>query len=260
MLSQGQSDLATERKQRGLYYAFTFNYVVIKKHASWAKPYLHFDLNAGNGYNDDAGCVGSPLTFMQVFHEIPHFRATFVDREKAQLDALQAREIMQDPRCSLHLGDNAEFLSALQINGSWQFGTILSDPNGADVPIDALIYASKRYPRIDQIFHWNSTITKRLKYGIKPDQITLADIPKLIFKKDWLIREPVGPHQFAMLIGRNFRGNDWPAGGFYHLNSSRGEEILDRCSRSRKERTTGNNNPDWAAFGDQQPDLLGETA
>lgn len=245
--NQGQSDVVTEQKQRGLSYALALSKAVIIKNADWTKPYLHFDLNAGNGYNDIAGCVGSPITFMRIFSELPHFRATFIDNDPAQINVLGKRKIMQDERCSLHLGDNEAFLNTLRLNGHWQFGTILSDPNGADVPIDALIDASRRYPRIDQIFHWNSTITKRLRYGLKPSQIVLADIPRLIRKTAWLIREPVGPHQFAMLIGRNYRGNDWPGGGFYHLDSPRGQEIMDRCSRSKKEIALDN-------------DLFGESA
>lgn len=246
---QGQSDLATEQKQRGLSYALELSRAVIRKH-SWAKPYLHYDINAGNGHNDKAGCVGTPVTFMNMFYDLPNFRATFVDCDQQQLQMLASRTIMQDQRCTLHLGDNGEFLRTLRIDGHWQFGTILCDPNGSDLPLDELIFASRRYPRIDQIFHWNSTVTKRLRYGIKPDQIVLSDIPKLIRKSAWLIREPVGKHQFAMLICRNYRGNDWPAGGFYHLDSPRGEEIMDRCSRSYKERAA-----------DRQPDFsFGETA
>jgi hypothetical protein len=236
-LRQGQSDLATEAKQRGLYYAFELGAAVIRKNASWVKPYLHFDINAGSGYNEIIGCDGSPITFTRVFHDLPHFRATFIDCDAEQISTLSKRPLIRDdPRCRLHHGDNAEFLRTLQINGTWQFGTILSDPNGSDIPIEELIYTSRRYHQIDHIYHWNSTITKRLKYGIKPSQIVLSDIPKLILKKFWLIREPIGPHQFAMLIGRNYRGNDWRSGGFYHLDSSQGEAIMDRCSRSNKER------------------------
>ena len=248
---QGQSDLVTERKQRGLAYAFELSAAVIRKNASWAKPYLHFDINAGNGYNERAGCVGSPVTFMQVFGGLQHFRATFIDNDAEQLSTLRKRALIQyDPRCNLHHGDNAEFLRSLQINGYWQFGTILSDPNGSDLPIEELIYLSRRFQKIDHIYHWNSTITKRLRYGIKPSQIVLADIPRLIRKKFWLIREPVGPHQFAMLIGRNYRGNDWRSGGFYHIDSPEGEAIMDRCSRSNKEREA-----------DLQPEFeFGETA
>jgi hypothetical protein len=249
---QGQSALATERKQRGLAYAFALSAAVMRKHREWAKPYLHIDLNAGSGDNTRFGCDGSPITFMRLFEDVPHFRAIFIDNDASQITQLGTHALMQDPRCTLHLGDNAEFLNALQIDGHWQLGSIVSDPNGSDVPIDALIYAGRRYPKIDQIFHWNSNITKRLKYGLKPSQIVLADVPKLIpTKTAWLIREPVGPHQFAMLIGRNYRGNDWPKGGFYHLDSPQGEEIMDRCSRSRKEREA-------AAASDD--DLFGETA
>jgi len=234
---QGQSELVTEEKQRGLQFAFIINTAVIRKTSKWNdKPYQHFDLNAGNGYNDKAKCVGSPVTFMLLFRDIPNFRATFIDCDKAQIEVLAKREIMQDARCSMHHGDNAEFLRNLRINGNWQFGSILSDPNGTDVPFDELQDASERYPQIDQIFHWNSNITKRLKYGIKPNAIMLSDVPKLITKSAWLIRKPLGRHQFAMLIGRNYRGKEWVKGGFYYLDSEMGEKIMDECCRSTKDR------------------------
>lgn len=235
-MTHGQSELVTEAKQRGLQYAFILNAAVIKKNSGWNNtPYQHIDINAGNGYNDISKCIGSPLTFMLLFGELTNFRATFIDHDKAQLDVLSNREIMQDNRCIMHHGDNAEFLRNLRLSGNWQFGSILSDPNGADVPLDELAEISNRYPKIDQIFHWNSNITKRLKYGIKPSQIMLCDVPGLINKKHWLIRGPIGIHQFAMLIGRNYRGNDWKKGGFYHLDSDIGQRIMAECSLRKKD-------------------------
>jgi three-Cys-motif partner protein len=240
---QGQSAIATEMKQRGLTYAFTVNYLVAQKHESWMEAYQHIDLNCGNGYNEKAQCIGSPLTFLKVFRGHPQFLATFVDHDPAQLDQL-AEHIDDDPRCSLYEGNNADFLRTLrhllpERNRNWQLGSILSDPNGSDVPINEIAEVCEIFPRIDVIFHWNSNITKRLKNGIKPEQITLDAVPKILsMKKHWLIREPIGPHQFAMLIGRGyFRVRSWPGGGFYHLDSDKGQEILDRCSRTNKERT-----------------------
>src|SRR5258708_37534234 len=105
---QGQSELATERKQRGLGYAFTLNKKVASKHKDWMPPYVHIDLNAGNGYNDKAGCVGSPITFMRVFRDHANMRAIFIDQDHAQLDVLKSRAIMQDEGSSFYCMDNAE--------------------------------------------------------------------------------------------------------------------------------------------------------
>jgi three-Cys-motif partner protein len=237
---QGQSEIATEMKQRGLSYAFQLNYRVARKHTDWMPPYLHIDLNPGNGYNDKAGCVGSPITFLRIFEDRVDFRAIFVDHDVAQLNQLQSRLLVKDnPRCILHHGDNGDYLLTLprQIpNRKWQLGSILSDPNGSDVPIDEIAEICKIFPKIDVMFHWNSTITKRLKYGIKPEQIVLEDVPSRIRKDHWLIREPITQHQFTMLIGRNFRGDEWRKGGFYHLDSPEGQAVMDRCSRLIRDR------------------------
>jgi three-Cys-motif partner protein len=238
---QGQSALATEAKQRGLSYAFRLNFIVARKHKDWMPPYIHIDLNSGNGLNEEAGCIGSPLTFMGIFKSHPNFRAYFIDRDRDQALLLAARsQIKGDSRCSVHCADNADFLYELieSHNGTrkWQLGSILSDPNGSEVPMEAIVETVDFFPKIDVIFHWNSTITKRLKYGIKPGQMTLDMVPQLIPKQHWLVRKPRGPHQFTMLIGRNFRSDDWKSEGFYHLDSPEGEEIMDVCSRSKSER------------------------
>lgn len=239
---QGQSELATEMKQRGLYYAFRLNYFVARKHTDWMPPYFHVDLNAGSGYNDKAQCVGSPITFLSIFNGNVDFRATFVECDSNQVEHLQGRLlglVGNDHRCTVYHGDNADYLKILPSlihNRKWQLGSIFSDPNGSDVPIDEIGEVCEIFPKMDIMFHWNSTITKRLKYSIKPEQITLDMVPRRIKKDHWLIREPVGRNQFAMLIGRNFRGEEWRKGGFYHLDSPEGQAIMDRCSRSAKDR------------------------
>lgn len=249
---QGQSDLVTESKQRGLSYAFSLNYMVARKHADWMPPYIHIDLHAGSGFNEKAGCVGSPVTFAQVFSKLADYRAYFIDRDKSQTELLRARPEMQDPRNSVYCSDNAKALQRLldvtarwsEKHCKWQLGSIFSDPNGASVPLAEIIEVAERLPRMDVMFHWNSIITKRLrgssdKPGIKPEQITLEMLPRLVHKQNWLIRAPLGPHQFAMLIGRNFRGEEWKAGGFYHLDSPEGQEIMRVCSHSARDRDNG---------------------
>jgi hypothetical protein len=237
---QGQGD-ATEIKQRGLSFAFRIGLTVMQKFPQYR--YFHFDLNAGSGFNDEAGCIGSPLTFLrEVGLAEVNFCAGFCDRDKGQVESLLARRETQNERCFIFHGDNAEFLSMVPyiIHGREKLehaiGSVLSDPNGADVPIYAIAQLAKTCPKIDVIFHWNSVITKRLRYGIKPTQILLQDVPRLIQKKHWLIREPMGIHQFTILIGRNLQSGDWRSMGYHHLASERGQEILERCSLAERDR------------------------
>lgn len=242
--AQGQSGDATEIKQRGLSFAYRIGLKVAAKFPQFR--YFNFDLNAGSGFNDDAGCIGSPLTFLSEARVAgcERYFAGFCDRDEAAVRELLAR--LRDQRCCrVFHGDNAEFLDMvpdiIRLCGErerYAIGSVLSDPNGADVPIEGIAELARICPRIDIIFHWNSTITKRLRYGVKPEQITLEDVPHQVAKDHWLIREPSGPHQFTLLIGRNFRTGDWPSMGFHHLDSPRGQSILERCSVSTRERAS----------------------
>lgn len=239
---QGQSGDATEIKQRGLSFAFRVGMVVAKKYP--ADGYFHFDLHAGSGYNDEAGCIGSPLAFLSEARRAgcTHYFAGFCDRDRAQIETLLRRPELDHDRCRLFHGNNAELLrmvpDIIRLYGKkrlYALGSVLSDPNGADVPIDELAWLARECPRIDIILHWNSTIVKRLRGGIKPSQMSLIDATEYIKKSSWLIREPAGIHQFTMLIGRNYRFGDWKSFGFYHLDSREGQEVLQRCSLPKHE-------------------------
>lgn len=63
---QGQSAFATEIKQRGLMAAFAINLAIFQRQYgnNPRARYLHVDLNAGSGFNDKVGCIGSPLAFL----------------------------------------------------------------------------------------------------------------------------------------------------------------------------------------------------
>jgi three-Cys-motif partner protein len=237
---QGQSEDATEIKQRGLSFAFRVGLAVVQKHRY---PYFHFDLHAGSGYNIEADCIGSPLAFLSEVRRAncENYFAGFCDKDKSQVKTLLSRPELDHERCRIFHGDNAEFVRMIPAiithNNDRIFyatGSVLSDPNGADVPIDELSWLARTCPRIDTILHWNSTIIKRLRNGIKPTQISLKDAIRQIGKTHWLIREPAGIHQFTMLIGRSYRFNDWPAMGFYHLDSAKGQDILQRCDSSKR--------------------------
>jgi len=250
---QGQSGDATEIKQRGLSYAFRVGMAVAVKYPSWG--YFHFDLHAGSGYNEEAKCIGSPLAFLSEARRVncTTYFAGFCDRDHDQIKSLLNRPEIDHDRCRLFHGDNAALLrmvpDIIRLYGKKNnvIGSVLSDPNGADVPIDELAWLARECPKIDIILHWNSTIVKRLRGGIRPDQISLTDAIRRIAKSSWLIREPVGIHQFTMLIGRNFRFGDWKSMGFYFLDSPKGQDILQRCALPKHEILRGKP-PDQEAF------------
>lgn len=243
---QGQSAVATELKQRGLGYAFKVNATAFRSvNARFGNRYryFHFDLNAGCGINREARCIGSPLTFVEVMHAagVDKYHASFCDIEKDQVQSLLRRPEMND-MCFVHHGDNRQHVltipETIKHYGEslrHAMGSVLCDPNGAQVPVEELSWLSAECPRIDVILHWNSTINKRLRNGIKPEERSLEEVLALMNKAHWLIREPTGVHQFTLLIGRNFQSGDYKSMGFYHLESQKGSDVLNRCDLTRKQ-------------------------
>lgn len=237
---QGQSAVATELKQRGLGYAFKVNATVFQKYKTWAR-YFHFDLNAGSGFNDEAGCIGSPLTFLAVMRQcgIHKYHAGFCELNDDRAKALLRRSELDD-MCYVHHGDNRELVYAIPEiishygeSPQYAIGSVLCDPNGTNIPIDELAWLSGECTKMDLIIHWNSTSSKRQRNGIKPDERSLEQVIAELGKRHWLIREPSAMHQFTLLVGRNMRAGDYKSLGFHHLDSAKGMDLLNKCDLTR---------------------------
>lgn len=232
---QGQSD-ATEFKERGLEAAFSINLKIFKDRMP-GKTYWHFDLNSGGGMNEKVGCIGSPLAFIRAAtaKEVEKFYAFFCDSDANQTATLMRRaEISSNKRCFTINGDNASLVEAIPSiidaidNPQYALGMVLSDPNGAQVPLNELAELSRVCPRLDMAIHWNARV-RRLMRGRKWEFIDIDDAIAMLNKQHWLIRKPLGNHQWTVLIGRNFRVGDHKALGYYHLESREGQEILQKC-------------------------------
>lgn len=243
-MSQGQSAITTELKQRGLGYAIKVNATVFKsdpKHYRYT--YFHFDIHAGSGYNEAAGCIGSPLTFINCMEDIgiAKYHAGFCDRDESAVKTLLSR-VDSNPNCFVHHGDNASYIEmipsiieAYRDRPKYAIGSLLCDPNGCNIPIERLAWLNAVCPKIDTIIHYNATQSKREAHGIKSDTPKLFDVVEGIGKTHWLIRRPSGMHQFTLLIGRNHKFGDYKAQGFYHLDSSEGQDIARRCHLSKEQ-------------------------
>lgn len=238
---QGQSKDATEWKERGIAAAISVNLQIFASRFAnkpWA-VYQHFDLNSGSGMNKEVGCIGSPLAFMQSVDDlgIKNYRAHFIDIERDMVKALQIMPGMDRNNCCLFHGDNKSLIAAIPDlirmtdKPKFAIGTVLIDPNGADVPINELAWLSMECPKLDFIINWNSTIFKRLK-GRKG---RLEDLMEALNKKYWLIRKPVSVHQWTVLVGRNVKIGDHMSMGFHHLNSEIGQHIFKTCNYTKTE-------------------------
>jgi hypothetical protein len=241
---QGQSAFATEIKQRGLMAAFAINLAIFQRQYgnNPRARYLHVDLNAGSGFNDKVGCIGSPLAFLAAAHakEVSRFTAVFCDQNEDHVRTLMARpEVASEERAFVVLGDNAAYCAAVPHvaeaigeRREYVIGSVLCDPNGTEVPTDELAVLADQCPRMDVMLNVAATALKRNKHlGVR-----IEDIVKAIPKRHWLIREPVGDWQWTMLIGRNIEVGQHRSLGFHHLDSRKGIELLDHVSRTAAER------------------------
>jgi len=235
-ITQGQSD-ATEFKERGLEAAFWINMKVFTAKFGARFPYWHFDLNCGCGINEKIGCIGSPLAFLRAADSVgcSRYFAGFCDNEQSQIAALMAREeVRENDQCFMFHGDNAALVQSIpDLIGKVErphhaMGMVLSDPNGWGTPILELKELSEKCPKIDFALHWNTRV-RRMARGHKWEFIDIDEAIAMLNKKHWLIRDPRGPHQWTVLIGRNYRIPDYKSLGFFHLDSPKGEDIMRRC-------------------------------
>lgn len=243
---QGQSR-DTEWKERGIRAALSINLKICADKMAW-RPYFHFDLHAGCGWNHDFNVPGSPLAFLQAADGIGHPRpvAHFVEIDAGRAAELKARpEVARRRECHVHAGDNGAFCALIpdiiRHHGDrpeMAMGTILIDPNGpVTVPYDAIAGVLRQCPRLDVIYNFPGTGTKRLPDGHK-QKITIGDIPGLFSKRHWLIRRQIGAWQWSLLIGRNFKCRDYPSFGFYHWDDPRGQHVVKTLANVGR-KTTG---------------------
>lgn len=238
--TQGQSD-STEFKERGLEAAFAINLKIFKAKIESRFgdrfPYWHFDLNCGSGINEQIGCIGSPLAFVRAAESVGcrRYFAGFCDINHGYLGELMGREPVRDnAQCFAFHGSNASLIESIPDiiakveRPDKAIGMVLSDPNGFEVPLDELSDLSSKCPGLDISIHWNSRLRK-LYRGKGWEYIDIDDAVSMLNKKHWLIREPRGNWGWTVLIGRNIATGDHKAMGYFHLDSLKGKDIMDRC-------------------------------
>jgi len=244
-MKQGQS-IITPDKERGLHAAFTVNLMMFNsinaRHEN-KFTYFHFDLNSGSGMNEDFNCIGSPLAFVSAAEKVgvDRYLAFFCDINEDYLGALGRRHAIRDnPRCFLHHGDNASLVDAIpdliahHEKPHKAIGMVLSDPNDDGVPFDQLAEISEKCPRVDFCVNWNSRLFKLYQgHEWGKDRHTLASATALFGKAHWLIREPLGPWRWTLMIGRNYKTGDHRAMGFHHRESVIGQRVFNNCNYRR---------------------------
>lgn len=251
---QGQGK-GTARKEDGFAALFRLLLKVSTGEAVRNFPYWHLDLNAGVGWNDKAGCPGSPLVFLREAARVGRpCRAYFCDNDPEAAGRLQANVLAEGapPEGSerhVVCCDNADLLARVGAEiaadervPELAVGSCVCDPNGFRqwFPVGGLVDFFDRFRRIDCILNLNTSLFARVE-GCKrsanaairkgfEDWPELGELLGGFHKQTCFIRNPSkgggGRERFVTFLGTNARIKRTPFKDFYPLDSWQGQEIV----------------------------------
>jgi three-Cys-motif partner protein len=224
------------------------------KQRSYALPIaVYLDLNAGPGWYTKIGIEGSPVIFYKTAQEanLP-VHCFFIEKNAEACQHLSEylnRLEKTTPYKVMH-GENQEevpkilrLLDAFILREGKQlaFGLLYSDPNGDIPPFEdiARLLSVRSRTRIDVLIYLSATTIKRVRRSsLCSMRDNLIEALSCIPKKFWLVREPVGRHQWTFLFGANWNGfPEFKNRGFHDLKSNEGREIMERLTYTSTELT-----------------------
>lgn len=224
--------------------------MAVVKHAIGSPTYFHFDLNAGCGFNEIAGCIGSPLAFREaaVKAGMPNALCFCCELDTDAAIELQRRTEL-DRYTFATQGRNQDFIEMIPEiirqhgqDPSTAFGSILVDPNDHRrdaIPYDGLRLLAQECPRIDVLFHFPQLAMKRVTFAVAKgtlgewaaeDCFDVDDLPQVIGKRHLWIKQTPDLGNFAIVVGRNTDNvNDDRRTGLARWDSERGLWYRERC-------------------------------
>jgi len=259
-MRQGQS-VKTLDKERKIGAAESIGMTIVNgmaRHHAWrrSKPYFHLDLNAGSGWNDIAGCPGSPFVFLELAQQkITHLPlyAWFCDINPDTVGKLERLLVrhghLPQLGVSLICDDNRSVIQrfAEQIRRrerpEYALGSLLCDPNawfhrnakGEGVPVQEILEFAAEFPRIDiilnvnyRIYHCHRGAGIKMPNSAHARMLTPEQIRTALGREHWLVsRQHHGPgDSFWLAIGRNCKTGDYTKLGLHHWESEHGRMIM----------------------------------
>lgn len=259
----GQSSETTPYKETIFSVLMTLIYQHQFPRPSSDRPFVHIDLNAGDGFNQKVGTKGSPLAAAE---RLPvafgDFVAYFVDVSARAVATLKTfREIRLDGRMRTIVEDNKKFLSEsapilLRHHGDRRaLGLVMCDPNGVRAfPARELRNFAGRYPEFSLLIYWND-MPKRLRcYAAAPGPSrapanlsrenirekvpisTMQSFMESCNRKNWYIKRLPGKERFVIL-GTNITKNlHWEAAEIYNTKTEHGRALVLLADTTKEER------------------------
>ena len=201
---------------------------VMRRNRYFNQDYHYIDATAGPGRCPELDLPGSPV----VFHEIAasrglHYQCDLIELRQENCNSLSAslaQYTNSNGTTQIHCGDYAKMLPTLAAPNQKQLGLIFIDPSGQPPDFDSIGKALQHRPKMEVLFYLSATNLKRCYQHTSK---RLADYMRVLHKNKWLIREPVGQHQWTFLLGSNtdlFKS--YKKIGFYRLDSPEAQRIF----------------------------------
>lgn len=249
-MSIGQSEY-THEKQEVLRMILAVHMRIVKGILS-KKPrlyprYVYADLNAGAGFNDAVGVVGSPIVAAQEADRL----GLPIDLTLFERDAETRSRLVErlTGRNDVNVyGDHNDHWRDLfwwhQGTRQGAYGLCYWDPNAATIPIEVINgLICKPLDAVDVLLHVNANGGYKRAQAGRPAGVPrryLADDVLSLDKRHWWIREPRLDWQWTFLIGSNWDGfPEFRRKDFHALYSPAGLRILERLNLSERERKEG---------------------
>lgn len=247
----------TERKEvdfRGiLRMHITICKALTKRHH--AGPYLYADLYAGPGHLEFNGrrFLGSPLIAQDLLtqanmpYEAIHFEKDPEVAARLTKSLWQPTSLLDAPSAENSPIFNEPFETGfprwLTATGRQpdRYGLVYSDPIRDEIPYGLLNKAAALMPRVDLLSYVSATQYKRrrgqdLKRNGSTELPLLGDHIRAVDKRIALIRKPLSAWQWTFVLWSNWVDMPaWTNHGFHRIDSTEGQQILDRLNLTERE-------------------------
>ena len=212
-------------------------------------PFYYIDLNAGSGQPiPGRDLIGSPLLAAKILNDRygdASYRMVCVEQNGANLEELdQTLQTYQDSgdanrnRIQMIHGDNRQeitgIIRSMVRDGR---GVVFHDPNGVPDHLELLPQFRTLPRQVDVLLYVQATSVKRVRNAFDDGRPDLQQLMDIVGKKQWLIREPIGKHQWTFMLGTNWKKfPEWKKEGFYRIDTEEGQRVFRRLNWTAGER------------------------